>query len=164
MLVGSNLAWCHPVLYQRIAAAKEARRDMKLVLIDPRRTVTAELADLHLPIKADGDVALFTGLLAYLASQGRIDAPMSRRHTTGSTRRSAAASTLTLERGGRGDRARHRADRVRSTGCSPRPNGRDRVQPGRQPIRVGHRQGRTPSSTAISRRAASASRAWGHSR
>ena len=39
ILVGSNLAWCHPVLYQRIAAAKEARPEMKVVLVDPRRTI-----------------------------------------------------------------------------------------------------------------------------
>ena len=40
---------------------------MKVVLIDPRRTMTADIADLHLPIKPDGDVALFLGLLRYLA-------------------------------------------------------------------------------------------------
>ena len=67
VLVGSNLAWCHPVLYQRIAAAKEKRPGMKVVLIDPRRTATADIADLHLPIKPDGDVPLFLGLLRYLA-------------------------------------------------------------------------------------------------
>ena len=65
VLVGSNLAWCHPVLYQRIAAAKEKRPGMQVVLIDPRRTMTADIADLHLAIAPDGDVALFTGLLAY---------------------------------------------------------------------------------------------------
>ena len=68
VLVGSNLAWCHPVLYQRIAAAKDKRPEMKIVLVDPRRTMTADIADLHLPIRPDGDVALFTGLLKHLAS------------------------------------------------------------------------------------------------
>ncbi|MBL7489151.1 molybdopterin-dependent oxidoreductase, partial [Frankia sp. AgW1.1] len=63
VLVGSNLAWCHPVLYQRIVAAKEKRPDIKIVLVDPRRTMTADIADMHLPIKPDGDVALFVGLL-----------------------------------------------------------------------------------------------------
>src|SRR6185312_11785096 len=58
VLVGSNAAWCHPILYQRIAAAKERRPRMQVVLIDPRRTMTADLADMHLPIKPDGDVAL----------------------------------------------------------------------------------------------------------
>jgi len=43
VLTGSNLAWCHPVIYQRIAAAKEQRPEMKVVLIDPRRTMTADI-------------------------------------------------------------------------------------------------------------------------
>ena len=67
VLVGANLAWCHPVLFQRIAEAKAARPAMRIVLIDPRRTTTAELADLHLPVRPDGDSALFVGLLAHLA-------------------------------------------------------------------------------------------------
>ncbi|MEM5521743.1 molybdopterin-dependent oxidoreductase [Sulfitobacter sp. AS59] len=73
VLVGSNLAWCHPVLYQRIAAAKQARPEMRVVNIDPRRTATCDLADMHLRIAPDGDVALFNGLLTYLADQGQLD-------------------------------------------------------------------------------------------
>ena len=73
VLVGSNLAWCHPVLYQRIIKAKAERPHMRIVLIDPRRTSTADQADLHLPITADGDAALFVGLLAYLAEQRATD-------------------------------------------------------------------------------------------
>src|SRR5262249_60988435 len=46
VLVGSNTAWCHPVLYQRLAAAKE-KRGTPIVLIDPRRTPTRELSTLH---------------------------------------------------------------------------------------------------------------------
>ncbi len=73
VLTGSNLAWCHPVLYQRIAAAKLARPHMKIVLIDPRQTMTADIADLHLAIKPDGDVALFLGLLAHLSKSNSLD-------------------------------------------------------------------------------------------
>ncbi|SLN28378.1 nitrate reductase [Pseudooctadecabacter jejudonensis] len=83
VLVGSNLAWCHPVLYQRIAAAKEARPNMRIVNIDPRRTATSDLADLHLSIAPDGDVALFNGLLAHLAEAGRIDANYATAHVNG---------------------------------------------------------------------------------
>lgn len=83
VLVGSNLAWCHPVLYQRIAAAKEARPAMRIVNIDPRRTATSDLADLHLSIAPDGDVALFNGLLADLATTGRIDAAFTSAHVNG---------------------------------------------------------------------------------
>jgi assimilatory nitrate reductase catalytic subunit len=98
VLVGSNLAWCHPVLYQRLAAAKEARPEMRVVLIDPRRTMTADIADFHLPIRADGDTALFAGLLAYLAEHGHIDRDYVKAHTTGLDAALAACSALTPER------------------------------------------------------------------
>ncbi len=83
VLVGSNLAWCHPVLYQRIAAAKEQRPDMKIVLIDPRRTMSADIADLHLPIKPDGDIALFLGLLDHLAKSRQLDKTYVENHVSG---------------------------------------------------------------------------------
>nr|WP_221403808.1 nitrate reductase [Pseudoduganella umbonata] len=83
VLVGSNLAWCHPILFQRIMRAKEARPDMKLVVIDPRRTATCELADLHLPVKPGTDVWLFNGLLAYLARGEAVDAAFIANHTRG---------------------------------------------------------------------------------
>lgn len=83
VLVGSNLAWCHPVLYQRIVAAREKRPDMKIVVIDPRRTMTADIADLHLAIAPDGDTALFTGLLTYLADNGHLYRDYISRHTNG---------------------------------------------------------------------------------
>ncbi|KIQ03188.1 nitrate reductase [Agrobacterium tumefaciens] len=67
ILTGSNLAWCHPVIYQRLAAAKVERPQMRIVVIDPRRTMTCDIADMHLAVRPDGDVALFTGLLAHLA-------------------------------------------------------------------------------------------------
>ncbi|MBK1660086.1 nitrate reductase [Paracraurococcus ruber] len=76
VLVGSNLAWCHPVLFQRLMAAKAARPAMRIVVVDPRRTATCEGADLHLPIAPGGDVALFNALLRHLHARGhRSDAP-----------------------------------------------------------------------------------------
>jgi assimilatory nitrate reductase catalytic subunit len=72
VLVGSNTAWCHPVVYQRIQAARAAR-GTKLVVIDPRRTETCEGADLHLPLRPGSDVALMNGLLAWLADQNVLD-------------------------------------------------------------------------------------------
>jgi len=94
VLVGSNLAWCHPVLYQRIAAAKEKRPGMKIVLVDPRRTMTADIADLHLAIAPDGDVALFSGLLAFLAGRDALDSDYIAAHTTGFEAALAAASEM----------------------------------------------------------------------
>ena len=73
VLVGSNTAWCHPVLFQRIAAARAARPNMRVVVIDPRRTATCEGADLHLALAPGSDVALFAGLLRYLHRSGRTD-------------------------------------------------------------------------------------------
>ncbi|RWH78500.1 MAG: nitrate reductase [Mesorhizobium sp.] len=96
VLVGSNLAWCHPVLYQRIAAAREKRPDMKVVLIDPRRTMTADIADMHLAIAPDGDVALFTGLLAYLGQHNALDRTYVTAHTTGFEQALFAVSALDL--------------------------------------------------------------------
>src|ERR1700719_329398 len=83
VLVGSNLAWCHPVLYQRIAAAREKRPEMRIVLVDPRRTMTVDIADLHLPIRADGDCALFAGLLAWLSDHEAVDHDYVVAHTAG---------------------------------------------------------------------------------
>jgi assimilatory nitrate reductase catalytic subunit len=73
VLVGSNAAWTHPVLYQRLVAAKQARPGMKVVLIDPRRTATADLADLHLAIRPGADAWLFHGLLNHLKREDAID-------------------------------------------------------------------------------------------
>ncbi|MGL4320703.1 MAG: molybdopterin-dependent oxidoreductase, partial [Paracoccaceae bacterium] len=73
VLTGSNLAWCHPVLYQRLAAAKAARPDLKVVVIDPRRTATCEIADLHLPLTPGSDATLFNLLLMHLADHGQTD-------------------------------------------------------------------------------------------
>jgi assimilatory nitrate reductase catalytic subunit len=72
VLVGSNTAWCHPVVYQRVMAAREAR-GTKLVVIDPRRTETCEGADLHLQLRPGSDVALMNGLLAYCRDKGVLD-------------------------------------------------------------------------------------------
>jgi len=73
VFVGSNAAWRHPVLYQRIAAAKQKRPEMRVVLIDPRRTDTADPADLHLALRPGSDAVLFNGLLAHLAGSGARD-------------------------------------------------------------------------------------------
>jgi assimilatory nitrate reductase catalytic subunit len=69
VLVGSNTAWCHPIVYQRIQAAR-AERGTKLVVIDPRRTETCDEADLHLALKPGTDVALMNGLLAHCRRAG----------------------------------------------------------------------------------------------
>jgi assimilatory nitrate reductase catalytic subunit len=96
ILTGSNLAWCHPVIYQRLAAAKAARPSMKVVVIDPRRTMTTDIADLHLAIRPDGDVALFMGLLAHLAGTAAIDQNYIGKHTSGFADAFATSSALDI--------------------------------------------------------------------
>ena len=83
LLVGSNLAWCHPVLFQRLERAKAARPNLRIVNIDPRHTATSELADLQLSIRPGGDVALFLGLLRHLEHAGRRDVAYVEKFTTG---------------------------------------------------------------------------------
>ncbi|MCU6668981.1 nitrate reductase [Enterobacteriaceae bacterium H4N4] len=63
VLVGSNAAWTHPVLYQRLVQARNANPAMKVVVIDPRRTATCDIADLHLDLAPGSDAGLFVGLL-----------------------------------------------------------------------------------------------------
>jgi len=82
VLVGSNLAWCHPVLYQRLAAAR-ARRGTKVVVIDPRATATRDIADMHLSVAPGSDVALFNGLLRHLARARRLNVKFISEHTNG---------------------------------------------------------------------------------
>jgi assimilatory nitrate reductase catalytic subunit len=82
ILVGSNAAWCHPVLYQRMVANKR-KRGAKIVVIDPRRTASAEDADLFLSIAPGTDTALFCGLLVHLADTLALDYEYIDAHTSG---------------------------------------------------------------------------------
>lgn len=81
VMVGSNAAWAHPVLHQRLLRAKKARPEMKLVVIDPRRTESCDQADLHLAIAPGADAFLFNGLLAWLADNDHLDRAYIAAHT-----------------------------------------------------------------------------------
>ena len=94
VLTGSNLAWCHPVLFQRLAAAKAARPALRIVTIDPRRTATSEMADLHLGLEPGSDVALFAGLLRHLGAVDAVDHSYVRDHTAGLADALSAAAAL----------------------------------------------------------------------
>ncbi len=83
LIAGSNTAWAHPVLFRRIEDARLARPDMKLIVIDPRRTDTAEAADLHLQILPGTDIALYHALLHVLLWEDLIDADYIAAHTEG---------------------------------------------------------------------------------
>jgi assimilatory nitrate reductase catalytic subunit len=90
VLVGSNTAWCHPILLQRLTAARE-RRGLKIVALDPRRTATTQLADLHLSLAPGTDVHLFNGLLVWLAEHGHLDRAFIEAHTSGGMQALVAA-------------------------------------------------------------------------
>ena len=98
IMVGSNAAWTHPILYQRIVAAKAKRPEMKIVVIDPRKTATCDIADLHLAITPGSDAAIFTSLLVQTHLQGRLKLDYIKQHTQGFdvALTSALAATPTL--------------------------------------------------------------------
>ncbi|WP_219060221.1 nitrate reductase [Pseudomonas sp. UMAB-08] len=83
LIVGSNMAYAHPVLFRRLEEAKSQRPDMKIIVVDPRRTDTCELADLHLAIQPGTDVALFHGILHLLLWEDWIDRSFIDQHTQG---------------------------------------------------------------------------------
>ena len=82
-IVGANTAYAHPILFRRIEDARRANPAMKLIVADPRRTETADMADLFLPILPGTDVALFHGMLHVLIVDGLIDMAYVSRHTQG---------------------------------------------------------------------------------
>ncbi len=94
VITGSNTAWNHPILFQRMKAAKSKNPNMKVVVIDPRRTATCDIADLHLQLKPDSDTSLFTGLLAYLSSNGQINSEYVDLYTEGFEVAEAKACSL----------------------------------------------------------------------
>lgn len=98
ILTGSNLAWCHPVLFQRLLAAKAQRPDLRIIAIDPRATATTHAADMHLALRPGSDVALWQGLLNFIASQGGLDQDYVTQHTTGFEAAISAAEGYDLTR------------------------------------------------------------------
>ena len=82
-IIGSNTAWAHPVLFRRIEDAKRANPLLKIIVADPRRTDTAELADLFLPLQPGTDVRLLGGMLHLMQREGWLDGAYIAAHTTG---------------------------------------------------------------------------------
>ena len=95
ILVGSNMSWTHPIVFQRLLKAKEANPQMQIVVLDPKRTATAQLVDLHLPLAPASDGYFFTGLLAYLAQTEALDQAYIDAYTQGFAQTLAAAQLAT---------------------------------------------------------------------
>ncbi|MDH5426279.1 MAG: molybdopterin-dependent oxidoreductase [Gammaproteobacteria bacterium] len=83
VITGSNMAWCHPVLFQRIKQARQDNPDLMIVVIDPRQTATCDIADIHLTIKPGTDQLLFNGLLLHLHNQSETNQAYVDAHTEG---------------------------------------------------------------------------------
>lgn len=82
-IAGANTAWAHPVLFRRIEDARRANPALRLIVADPRRTETAAMADLHLPLQPGSDVALFHGMLHLMLRHGWVNRRYIERHTQG---------------------------------------------------------------------------------
>ena len=124
LLVGTNTAWCHPILFRRIE--KRKRQDpanVKVIVVDPRRTRTAELADLHLPIRPGTDVILLNAILAELIRGDLIDRKFIRDHTNGWEEICHQAMAWPLERSAAacGITPRQIKDAAMMFGRAPRP-------------------------------------------
>ena len=145
VLVGSNLAWCHPVLFQRLEAAKRARPAMKVVVIDPRRTETCDIADLHLALRPGSDVAL-------------VQRPAAELHAAAPWQRLRRRAHDRPRRRARARRASSDVGAVRPADGRPRDllrlvrqhrEDRHALFAGREPVERRRRQGERASSTAI---------------
>jgi assimilatory nitrate reductase catalytic subunit len=82
-ITGSNTAWAHPIIFRRIEDAKASRPDLKIVVVDPRKTDTTEIADLHLQIKPGTDVMLYNGMLHIMHWEGWLKQDFINNHTEG---------------------------------------------------------------------------------
>jgi assimilatory nitrate reductase catalytic subunit len=94
-IAGSNAAWTHPVLFRRIEAAKSRNPELCIIVVDPRRTVTAEAADLHLAVRPGTDVALFNAMLHVIVWEDLVDDAFVRAHAHGFTEAKAVVREFT---------------------------------------------------------------------
>ena len=137
-IAGSNTAWAHPVLYRRIEAARARNPDLKLIVVDPRKTVTASAADLHLAIEPGTDVALFNAMLHLLLWDDLVDRAFLAAHTSGFD---ALKATCANTRRGL---SRKSAGSPKPISPPPRagsrPGLRYRLLPGAQPVIGGDRE------------------------
>ena len=83
LIAGANPAVAHPIVFRRIEDAKAANPELKVIVIDPRRSESAEIADLHLALKPGTDIALFNGFLHILLAEGQVDRAYIAAHTEG---------------------------------------------------------------------------------
>ncbi|WP_025739638.1 nitrate reductase [Aquimarina pacifica] len=81
MIAGANPAWCHPILFRRIEAHKEKNPNTKIIVVDPRKTPSCDIADLHLQIIPGTDVVLYNAIAKRLIDRKKIDKNFIANHT-----------------------------------------------------------------------------------
>jgi ferredoxin-nitrate reductase len=81
LIAGANPAWCHPILFRRIEAHKQNNPNIKLIVVDPRRTQSCALADLHLQINPGTDIYLYNAIARILIENGEVDYEFIKNHT-----------------------------------------------------------------------------------
>jgi ferredoxin-nitrate reductase len=81
LISGANPAWCHPILFRRIEAHKQNNPDVKLIVVDPRKTQSASMADLHLQITPGSDIYLCNAIARILIENGEVDYEFITKHT-----------------------------------------------------------------------------------
>ncbi|WP_271764880.1 nitrate reductase [Aquimarina algiphila] len=81
MIAGANPAWCHPILFRRIEAHKERKPNTKIIVVDPRKTPSCDIADLHLQIFPGTDVILYNAIAKRLIDRKKIDKQFITNHT-----------------------------------------------------------------------------------
>jgi ferredoxin-nitrate reductase len=82
-ITGANPAWCHPILFRRLEAHKQKNPDVKIIVVDPRRTETASMADVFLQITPGSDIFLYNAIARILIENGDVDYDFIRNHTEG---------------------------------------------------------------------------------
>jgi ferredoxin-nitrate reductase len=82
-VAGANPAWCHPILWRRVEAAREKNPAIKIIVSDPRKTQTCSMADVHLQLNPGTDITLHHAIGRCLIEEGNIDIDFIKNHTEG---------------------------------------------------------------------------------
>ena len=98
LIAGANPAWCHPILYRRLEKTKENNPNVRIIVVDPRKTQTAAAADLHLQILPGTDVILFNAIARWLIERKKIDKSFITKHTTNFEACKQSAFSLSLRK------------------------------------------------------------------
>lgn len=82
-VAGANPAWCHPILWRRVEAARAANPGLKIIVSDPRKTQTCAMADIHLQLRPGTDITLHNAIARILIENGDVDVNFIKAHTEG---------------------------------------------------------------------------------